>query len=56
MPIGTRRLLQAGAKIIAQTNTRKYRSEIQRVEDWDYNFLPAPPAALPSEGLRANAT
>src|SRR5580698_10635091 len=30
----------AGAKIIAQENTRKYLSEVQRVEDWDYNFLP----------------
>ena len=39
----------AGAKIIAQENTRKHLSEIQRVEDWDYNFLAAPPAAIPSE-------
>src|SRR5512141_203917 len=30
----------AGARIIAQANTRKYLSEVQRVEDWDYNFLP----------------
>ena len=29
----------AGAKIIAQENTRKYLSQVQRVEDWDYNFL-----------------
>ena len=38
-----------GAKIIAQENTRKHLSDVQRVEDWDYNFLPPPPGALPSE-------
>ena len=38
-----------GAKIIAQENTRKYLSEVQRVEDWDYNFLPLPPNGIPSE-------
>lgn len=42
-------LNSAGAKIIAQENTRKHLAEIQRVEDWDYNFLPAPANALPSE-------
>jgi glyoxylase-like metal-dependent hydrolase (beta-lactamase superfamily II) len=35
--------------IIARENTRKHLSEIQRVEDWDYNFLPAAPGAIPSE-------
>jgi len=39
----------AGAKIIAQENTRRYLSQVQRVEDWDYNFLPLPTAAIPSE-------
>ena len=39
----------AGAKIIAQENTRKYLSEVQRVEDWDYNFLPLSPGGVPSE-------
>ena len=39
----------AGAKIIAQQNTRKHLSEVQRVEDWDYNFLPLPSGGLPSE-------
>ena len=38
-----------GAKIIAQSNTKKYLSSIQRVEDWDYNFLPSPAGAIPSE-------
>jgi glyoxylase-like metal-dependent hydrolase (beta-lactamase superfamily II) len=39
----------AGAKIIAHANTRKYLSEVQRVNDWDYNFLPLPPGGIPSE-------
>jgi glyoxylase-like metal-dependent hydrolase (beta-lactamase superfamily II) len=38
-----------GAKIIAQENTRKYLSQVQRVEDWDYNFLALPPGGVPSE-------
>src|SRR5260221_9526282 len=33
-------LNSVGAKIIAHENTRKHLSEVQRVEDWDYNFLP----------------
>ena len=39
----------AGAKIIAQENTRKYLSQVQRVEDWDYNFLALAPGGIPSE-------
>src|SRR5271156_2424297 len=39
----------AGARIIAQENTRKYLSEVQRVEDWDYNFLALPPAGIPTD-------
>lgn len=38
-----------GAKIIAQDNTRKYLSQVQRVEDWDYNFVPLSPGGIPSE-------
>jgi glyoxylase-like metal-dependent hydrolase (beta-lactamase superfamily II) len=38
-----------GAKIIAQENTRKYLSQVQRVEDWDYNFLALPAGGIPSE-------
>ena len=41
--------IPSGAKIIAQDNTRKYLSEVQRVEDWDYNFLPPAPGGIPSE-------
>jgi hypothetical protein len=39
----------AGAKIIAQENTRKYLSQVQRVEDWDYNFLALPAAGIPTD-------
>jgi glyoxylase-like metal-dependent hydrolase (beta-lactamase superfamily II) len=38
-----------GAKIIAHANTKKHLSEVQRVEDWDYNFIPSPAGAIPSE-------
>jgi glyoxylase-like metal-dependent hydrolase (beta-lactamase superfamily II) len=46
---GNEWLHSAGAKIIAHENTRKHLSGIQRVEDWDYNFLPSPAGAIPSE-------
>src|SRR5262249_41443831 len=49
-------LHSVGAKIIAHENTRKHLSEVQRVEDWDYNFLPSPPGAIPSEVISANRT
>jgi glyoxylase-like metal-dependent hydrolase (beta-lactamase superfamily II) len=39
----------SGATIIAHANTRKYLTEVQRVEDWDYNFLPLPPGGIPSD-------
>ncbi|MET0408648.1 MAG: MBL fold metallo-hydrolase [Hyphomicrobium sp.] len=39
----------AGAKIIAQENTRKYLSQVQRVEDWDYNFLPLGAGGIPDD-------
>jgi glyoxylase-like metal-dependent hydrolase (beta-lactamase superfamily II) len=42
-------LNSVGAKIIAQDNTRKYLGEVQRVEDWDYNFLPPAPGGMPTE-------
>jgi glyoxylase-like metal-dependent hydrolase (beta-lactamase superfamily II) len=37
---GNEWLHSVGAKIIAHENTHKHLSGIQRVEDWDYNFLP----------------
>jgi glyoxylase-like metal-dependent hydrolase (beta-lactamase superfamily II) len=42
-----------GAKIVAQENTARHLSEIQRVEDWDYNFMPLFEAGLPSETFAA---
>ena len=42
-------LNESGAKIIAHANTQKHISQIQRVEDWDYNFLPLAPGAIPTE-------
>ncbi len=57
---GNEWLHAAGAKIIAQANTRKHLSEVQRVEDWDYNFLPLSSGGIPSEvfanehGLKLN--
>lgn len=46
---GNEWLHAAGAKIIAQENTRKYLSQVQRVEDWDYNFLPLGAGGIPDE-------
>ncbi len=42
-------LHSVGARIIAQENTRKYLSQVQRVEDWDYNFTPLSPGGIPSD-------
>lgn len=46
---GNEWLHAAGAKIIAHENTRKHLSVVQRVEDWDYNFLALPPSAVPAQ-------
>jgi glyoxylase-like metal-dependent hydrolase (beta-lactamase superfamily II) len=46
----------AGAKIIAQENTRKYLSQVQRVEDWDYNFLALPPSGIPTQTFASQHT
>jgi glyoxylase-like metal-dependent hydrolase (beta-lactamase superfamily II) len=46
---GNEWLHAAGATIIAQTNTREHLSEVQRVEDWDYNFLPLAQGGIPGE-------
>jgi glyoxylase-like metal-dependent hydrolase (beta-lactamase superfamily II) len=42
-------LNSVGAKIIAQENTLRFLSHVQRVEDWDYNFVSPPPNGLPNE-------
>src|SRR5258705_5071374 len=46
---GNEWLHSIGATIIAHENTRKHLSEIQRVEDWDYNFLPSHAGAIPGD-------
>jgi glyoxylase-like metal-dependent hydrolase (beta-lactamase superfamily II) len=46
---GNEWLHSVGAKIIGHVNTRKYLSEVQRVDDWDYNFLPLSHGGIPSE-------
>ncbi len=42
-------LHEATPTIIAQENTRRHLSTLQRVADWNYDFDPLPPAALPTE-------
>jgi glyoxylase-like metal-dependent hydrolase (beta-lactamase superfamily II) len=49
-------LNSAGAKIIAHENTRKHLSQVERVEDWDYNFLPHSLGGLPSEVFATERT
>jgi glyoxylase-like metal-dependent hydrolase (beta-lactamase superfamily II) len=46
---GNEWLHSAGATIIAQENTRKHLSAVQRVEDWDYNFLPLASIGIPHQ-------
>ena len=53
---GNQWLGSAGAKIIAHENTKRHLAAIQRVEDWDYNFLPSPPEAIPAETIAAEGT
>ena len=42
-------LNSVGAKIIAQENTLGFLAHVQRVADWDYNFVSPPSNGLPSE-------
>ena len=44
---GNEWLNSVGAKIIAHENTRRHLLEVQRVEDWDYNFLALAPPIMP---------
>jgi len=45
-----------GATILAHENTRKHLDSGQRVEDWSFNFPPAPAGALPSEVITGDTT
>jgi glyoxylase-like metal-dependent hydrolase (beta-lactamase superfamily II) len=53
---GNEWLHAAGAKIIAQENTRKYLQQVQRVEDWDYNFLPLGAGGIPDDVFASDRT
>jgi glyoxylase-like metal-dependent hydrolase (beta-lactamase superfamily II) len=46
---GNEWLHKAGATITAHENTRKHLTEKMHVADWDYDFPPAPKAAVPTE-------
>jgi glyoxylase-like metal-dependent hydrolase (beta-lactamase superfamily II) len=45
-----------GAAILAHENALKYLARAQRVEDWDFDFPPSPPAALPTDKLSTDRT
>ncbi|MGJ4960355.1 MBL fold metallo-hydrolase [Bradyrhizobium sp. HKCCYLRH2015] len=49
-------LNESGARIIAHENTRKHLAELQRVEDWDYNFPPMPEGGVPTEVFATERT
>jgi glyoxylase-like metal-dependent hydrolase (beta-lactamase superfamily II) len=53
---GNQWLHEAGATITAHENTRKHLSRVLRVDDWDYTFPAAPPAARPSIVLAQERT
>ncbi len=45
-----------GATILAHENARKRLAAAQRVEDWDHDFPPSPPTALPTEVMSSERT
>lgn len=49
-------LNESGALILAHENTRKHLAKLQRVEDWDYNFLPLPEGGIPTEVFATEKT
>ena len=53
---GNEWLHELGPKILAQENTLKHLSTMQRVEDWDYNFPPLSAAALPTDVFATERT
>jgi len=53
---GNEWLNSAGARIVAQENTRKHLSTATRVEAWDFTFPPSPAGALPTEVFKQDLT
>jgi len=53
---GNEWLNKEGAAILAHENARKHLKEAQRVEDWDFDFPPSPPGALPTQTLSTDKT
>ena len=53
---GNEWLHELGPQILAQENTLKHLSTMQRVEDWDYDFAPLSAAALPTEVFATERT
>src|SRR5262245_30457712 len=45
-----------GAAILAHENTRKHLVMAQRVEDWDFDFPPSPPGAIPTDVFATDRT
>ena len=53
---GNEWLHKEGATIIAHENARKHLAAATRVEDWDFNFPPSSPGAVPSEVFATDKT
>jgi glyoxylase-like metal-dependent hydrolase (beta-lactamase superfamily II) len=53
---GNEWLNSAGARIIAQENTRNHLSTATRVEAWNFTFLPSRAGALPTEVFKNDLT
>jgi glyoxylase-like metal-dependent hydrolase (beta-lactamase superfamily II) len=53
---GNEWLHELGPKILAQENTLKHLSTMQRVADWDYDFAPLSAAALPTDVFATERT
>jgi glyoxylase-like metal-dependent hydrolase (beta-lactamase superfamily II) len=48
---GNEWLHKEGVSILAHENARKHLMAAQRVEDWNFDFPPSPPGALPAETM-----
>ncbi|WP_370655808.1 MBL fold metallo-hydrolase [Paracraurococcus lichenis] len=53
---GNQWLCELGPRIVAHENTLKHLATLQRVDDWDSDFAPLPPAALPMEVFQSDRT